>query len=434
MSDSLLVYPIDRHLETAPAHSTKDTAQHILQLPAWSTVKFSRSHLVRSYIQFPPPLAPDDCPLYCHDPDLTLLTLEIHYIVDIPEHGPEFVQYAMFIPISTIKTACVDSELTARPLLPRAQAPSLGGSPTRSPHIVQWADWGPAGTRIVHFDSDNSCYFSAMGCSCAVTQRRRDAFGNTFLRSFVFDVHPWASPNRSPNPARDLQHAAREEERRRFMRDLTEKDTLAGLAFTESLRTTFPFDVTRRDIPLTQEDRIPIVVLAEDGILLVMCRALMDLIDGDVSIQTKIELARSGRIDGTPSVTVTVADRLASLRQRRARFHAGDHPLKYLRGRPFGFLSALSYNGFVTIISAGIVHHWRPPATFSGLGEQEVTHSMRELQLEGFNASSCVTDIAQDLLVFSRKDPTTIKGRPHPDASQSHISLTLASEGWQSDY
>ncbi len=64
-------------------------------------------------------------------------------------------------------------------------------------------------------------------------------------------------------------------------------------------------------------------------------------------------------------------------------------------------------NGFVTTVLGGIVHFWRPAAIFSGIGEQKITRSMRELGLEGFLTRSCVTDLAQDLLVFSRKDPDT---------------------------
>ncbi|PIL33886.1 hypothetical protein GSI_03592 [Ganoderma sinense ZZ0214-1] len=124
--ESLIVYPIDPHLNTPPPHSTGHTALCILQLPAWSTISLSRSLLVESYIQFPPALGPNDRPLHRHDPDLTLLTLEIHYIVDVPEHEPEFVQYAMFIPISTLKTRV---ELTLAARAPRgALRPSSRGT------------------------------------------------------------------------------------------------------------------------------------------------------------------------------------------------------------------------------------------------------------------------------------------------------------------
>ncbi|PIL33884.1 hypothetical protein GSI_03590 [Ganoderma sinense ZZ0214-1] len=139
-----------------------------------------------------------------------------------------------------------------------------------------------------------------------------------------------------------------------------------------------------------------------------MCRSLAGLIDGDISIRYKIELARSGRIDGTPSVAVMVIDRLTSLREHSAKFHAGNHPLKHLRGRPFGSLGALSSNGYVTMVSAGMVHLCRPAATFSGVGEHKVTRSMWELQLEGFDTSDCAVDVAQDLLVYSRKDLNTM--------------------------
>ncbi|KAM5531266.1 hypothetical protein V8D89_015067 [Ganoderma adspersum] len=242
--ESLLVYPIDRHIKSPAVHSTNHTALCILQLPTWSSIGSSRSFLVESYIQFPLSIGPTDRPLYCHDPDLTLLTLEIHYIVDIPEHEPQFVQYAMFIPISIIKTHV---ELTTGSPPP----------PDGPPHAIPWNDWGPAGTRIVRFDSEGPCRFSPMGGSCAVTHQRRDASGNLLLRVHVFDVHPWATP--------DVDQA---EEQRRFLH-ITELGTLAGREFTESLQTTFPFNVTRKDIPLTGNDRYPTVVLVEDGLLLV---------------------------------------------------------------------------------------------------------------------------------------------------------------------
>ncbi|KAM5535111.1 hypothetical protein V8D89_011197 [Ganoderma adspersum] len=105
--ESLLVYPIDRHRQTPSAHSTKDTAPCVLQLPAWSSISGSRHLLIQSHIQFPPPLGPHDRPLNVNrpDPDLTLLALDIHYIVEAPlDREPELVQHAMFIPVSTIKT------------------------------------------------------------------------------------------------------------------------------------------------------------------------------------------------------------------------------------------------------------------------------------------------------------------------------------------
>ena len=87
------------------------------------------------------------------------------------------------------------------------------------------------------------------------------------MSTLVFDVHPWACP--------DSPHA---EERRRILRlagsDAGADALLGGAAFAESIRTTFPFDVTRRDIPLTPDDAHPTVVLTEDGLLLVVCPKL----------------------------------------------------------------------------------------------------------------------------------------------------------------
>ncbi len=139
-----------------------------------------------------------------------------------------------------------------------------------------------------------------------------------------------------------------------------------------------------------------------------LCRPLADLINGNISIRYKVELARSGRIDGSPPVAVTVVDRLTALYERRDRYRAGDHPLKCFRGRPFRSRRAFSTGGFVPTVLGGIVHFWRPATTFSGIGEQTISHSICELGLKGFKAGSCVADVAQDLLVFSRlKDPDT---------------------------
>ena len=261
-SESLIVYSIDNHHQTATAHSTKDIALCVLQLPAWSSIRGSHHHLVQSHIQFPSPLGPNDRPLNRPDPDLTLLALDIHYIVEAPlEREPELVQHAMFIPVSTIKQH-IDSVSGS----PHPQ-PQAGASPWRVSVVVPWSDWGPSGTHLVHLDSRSPCHLSPMGSACAVTQRRRDASGNPFMSTLVFDVHPWACP--------DSPHA---EERRRILRlagsDAGADALLGGAAFAESIRTTFPFDVTRRDIPLTPDDAHPTVVLTEDGLLLVVCPKL----------------------------------------------------------------------------------------------------------------------------------------------------------------
>ena len=158
-----------------------------------------------------------------------------------------------------------------------------------------------------------------------------------------------------------------------------------------------------------------------------MCRPLAHLIDNDISIQYKIELARAGRIDGTSSVaTVTVADRLTSLREHRARFRAGDHPLKRLQGEPFGSRSAFSSRGFVTTISEGVVNLWRPPAAFAGIAELRISHSIQELGLAGFDTGSCVADVRQDLLVFSGKTPNSVLVQFFRCCS-THVDIHLSS-------
>ncbi|KAM5533356.1 hypothetical protein V8D89_012976 [Ganoderma adspersum] len=247
MSAALLIYPIDRHHTSPPAPSTIGTALCVLQLPAWPGTLVSRERYFDSFIQFPPPLGPNDRPLHRHNPSLTLLTLNVHYSVDTVTpgggHQSERVQCAVFIPVSTI-TRHVELSVRSPP-------------PARAPHIrvVPWSEWGPTGTHIAHFDVRDTCQFSPLGGSCAVTQRRRDASGNAFLRVLMFDVHPWARP--------DAQHL---EERSRIQHAMETDALLPEPAFT---RTSFPFDVTRRDIPLARNERTPTVVLTEDGLLLV---------------------------------------------------------------------------------------------------------------------------------------------------------------------
>ena len=149
-----------------------------------------------------------------------------------------------------------------------------------------------------------------------------------------------------------------------------------------------------------------------------MCRALAQLIDGDVSVRYKIELARAGRIDGPSSLAVRIVDRLASLHAQQTRFRAGDHP----RGRPFGSWDALSSSGFVTTVSDGVVHLWRPAAA-SDLGELKISHSLEELGLTGVEKSSCVGDVAQDLLVFSGKNLNTLYVQLWLDDTRSLLTL-----------
>ena len=165
-------------------------------------------------------------------------------------------------------------------------------------------------------------------------------------------------------------------------------------------------------------------------------------------------------IDGPLSTAVPVINRFISLREHRARFRAGDHPIEHLRGQPFGRpRGCFPSNGVVTTVSGGITHLWRPASIFSGTGELKIDYSMRELGFEGFRTGTCAADVSQDLLFFSRKHPNSMyvqisglvytprvvkfrcrlrdcfiyslgKGRPHPDAYQSHISSSIVSNEW----
>lgn len=153
-----------------------------------------------------------------------------------------------------------------------------------------------------------------------------------------------------------------------------------------------------------------------------MCRALAQLIDGDVSVRYKIELARAGRIDGPSSLAVRIVDRLASLHAQQTMFRAGDHPLARLRGTRFGSWDALPSSGFVTTVSDGVVHLWRPAAA-SGLGELKISYSLEELGSTGVEKSSCVGDVAQDLLVFSGKNLNTLSVQLWPDDTGRLLTL-----------
>uniref|UniRef100_A0A5K1K0Q4 Cell surface hydrophobicity-associated protein n=1 Tax=Ganoderma boninense TaxID=34458 RepID=A0A5K1K0Q4_9APHY len=243
LSAALLVYTIDRDCASPALPSSMSTAQCVLMLPAWPNGNFSSMPTVQSYIRCPPPLDPDDRPHHRHDPDLTLLTLDVRF----PTRKSEGAQCAMFIPVSTI------TALAERPHPP---------SPYRK--------WGPAGTRIAHLGSGAPFFqFSPMGCSCAVTQRRNDPASDSnlntrspVLRVLVLDVHPWAGPgaaqrNTNTNTLLLLRDTAPEEDGVRTR--------------LRSPRPSFPFAVSRRDLPVGRDDRRPTtVVLAEDGLVLLV--------------------------------------------------------------------------------------------------------------------------------------------------------------------
>ena len=128
-----------------------------------------------------------------------------------------------------------------------------------------------------------------------------------------------------------------------------------------------------------------------------MCRTLASLIKNDITIRYKLELALSGKIDGVRSIAIV--GRLTALQEHRVRFRAGDYPLNRASRSPFGFLSTRS--GMIVVGDS--VFLWRPAATPIGVEELKVSHSVQKLGLDGRRTGSCVVDLAQDLLVFSRK-------------------------------
>ncbi|KAI1783738.1 hypothetical protein LXA43DRAFT_1045251 [Ganoderma leucocontextum] len=234
---SLHIYSIDRDRPPAPA--THDTPLCTLDLPAWSkNILNAHYSSINSYIQFPPAPGPDDAPLYRHDPDLTVLTIYLEFRVNTPRRVVQLDQYAIFVPVSTLKA--------------RVEASSTSWW-SRRPRIFSWNEWGPTGARIVHFEFP--CTLSPMGCSVAVTQKTWTG-GTAALKVFVFDVHPRARQDpRRLQDARGLVYAT---------------DTLFETpAFAKRIRTTFPFEFTFRDIPLGLDELSASVVLTEDGLVLV---------------------------------------------------------------------------------------------------------------------------------------------------------------------
>ena len=128
-----------------------------------------------------------------------------------------------------------------------------------------------------------------------------------------------------------------------------------------------------------------------------VCRTLASLTKNDIAIRYKLELALSGKIDGTRSIAIV--DRLTALREHRVRFRAGDYPLNRASRSPVGFLPTRSG---MTVVRDNIPL-WRPAAPSIGIEELKISHSVQRLGLDGHQTGSCVVDLAQDLLIFSRK-------------------------------
>ncbi|KAM5535116.1 hypothetical protein V8D89_011202 [Ganoderma adspersum] len=232
-----------------------DDLQILGDLLAWNILDGAR-HEMRVFnwktgitVWFPPPPGPHDRPLYQHDPDLTVLTVYLEFRVTTPRRVVQHDQYAIFIPVSTLK-AQIEMPVVP-PLPPGAGAP---------PRAVEWDQWGPAGTRLVHLEFP--CTISPFGCSVALAQKKW-AGPNVSLKVFVFDVHPWARPQgQGPPGAQDSDAGARGL--------VYATDTLLETpAFARRIRTTFPCEFTLRDIPLGMDELSARLVLTEDGLVLV---------------------------------------------------------------------------------------------------------------------------------------------------------------------
>ena len=236
---ALHLYSIDPHREILPPSSAGELASLGLDLPSLSkNVVGIPTGAITSYLRFPPAPGPDDAPFFRHDPDLTVLTIYLELRVTGRNQTITVDPYAIFIPISTLK---------ARLAMPMWMY--------RPPRTVPWDEWGPVGTRIVHFEFP--CTLSSMGCSVAAVQKFYTTGGCAVLKVCVFNIHPWARMDwRRLQDARGLVYAT---------------DTLRKTpAFADRIRTTFRFEFTLGDVPLRPDELSAEVVLTEDGLLLVV--------------------------------------------------------------------------------------------------------------------------------------------------------------------
>ena len=129
-----------------------------------------------------------------------------------------------------------------------------------------------------------------------------------------------------------------------------------------------------------------------------VCRPLADLVSRDVAIQYKLELALSGRIDGT--ARVSISERLTSLQAYRAAFIRHQIPATYIRMRTVPGMFQLSSNGCILGIFDGILTLWRPADAFSGLNELKFKFphgSINISDIRGFTV-----DLSQDLFIYTQ--------------------------------
>ncbi|KAI9059224.1 hypothetical protein FKP32DRAFT_1606257 [Trametes sanguinea] len=122
-------------------------------------------------------------------------------------------------------------------------------------------------------------------------------------------------------------------------------------------------------------------------------------IDDTLELQYQLELELAGMVDGPPG-PASIRDRLDALRAYRRAWDAGEHPVQRIS----------TINGFNTHIGplifwieaiTGSLRIYRPPETFCGLAERELTFEGMEVQVASYPGYySFVIDPAQDLLVY----------------------------------
>ena len=137
-----------------------------------------------------------------------------------------------------------------------------------------------------------------------------------------------------------------------------------------------------------------------------LCRRTLDVVEGDIRLQYKIELCKTGMVDGgSTSQTFSVSDKLDALRQYHADISSGTvtrrsssvHPAS----APKPFREKLADGSIVTssIINSKIqLSVYSPPSPTRSLQERQWTVPLDHVVGTTENYGAAV-DISQDLLI-----------------------------------
>ncbi|KAI9059203.1 hypothetical protein FKP32DRAFT_1688289 [Trametes sanguinea] len=258
--------------------------------------------------------APDDSgPLFSHDPDHTLLVLQV--VADVPGTYDSDVSagvfdkpnehYLIIIPRQTIDAACQIPRLQAQAVPHRTSVPeaasrsprhSLTESPAgtelpasseaSSPPIILWEEWGPSGSRIVRTGSGIFCQNPSMvGSQISMTYWDR---GRGECVVSLYDVHPFADvvvPSTTPEreSGRDAQPSctvvADSVDSPAHVEESTSSgsvDRIEGsVLWRDTVCTSYPVRKTTRIIKLEEgeEQWSSTVLLGRDGLVLVKRKA-----------------------------------------------------------------------------------------------------------------------------------------------------------------